>query len=658
MFGFSKRKKRFTPDRDSVVSVFQAILNRLCEGPGDADTFDVIMIDEGDGTTASISVTPSTRHAVVSINPIITSRPNEDLWTALAHELGHSYADGKGHGPEWFAWMLDRGITVNTVTIEGREVQGEPHRIIRGGRLDRLRNKWHEEHGVEPDSMSEKFEPRMIDFRDVSPTRYSPPVPFTENPAAMAYIARNPPSGPTTPDVYSRGYAAASRKAQQKGMENMTGRASGWSTPPSGTTHLDQSGNISAPVTDLTGWTVALDVSASMDYAVTGSNSSRLGVAKQQLRSYWPEGGGARLLTFSQVISEYDSPKKIPILAESGTLYGILFHAIADSGNSEQVLIISDGDLVDDDKYSSQETRETEESVLAARQRAIDSGVRVISAIFIGEINDPGFSFMRKLCYGGGVCTAALDPGAMEQALNASMKGARAVANNPLGAPSVTAAARHIADLTPSIQQQATHLKHRVEIDSRVVELGQTVADVVANVHELQGRTIISESFTGLHAQAAGMAVDAIQNQRAQEAVDATAQEQSLAALRGSLQEGGQRALGQVKAGYEGMILNHAAKVAALPVHGSAGGVYVKDTRLDESVYAKARALLSAQRQGQAQESRVLPAPAREAHPLPPPVRETRMLPPPNQHVATSPILDGGRPLFSVAARRVRNDSN
>jgi hypothetical protein len=161
-----------------------------------------------------------------------------------------------------------------------------------------------------------------------------------------------------------------------------------------------------------------------------------------------------------------------------------------------------------------------------------------------------------------------------------------------------------LPDLRPQIETGVARANGKSEVNRRVVELGQEVAGVKADIHELQQRQTIAGTFEEMFAQIDAMAAEAFGVQRQQAKADSAARDAKSASLRSGLANLGATVLGAAKGRYEQALQNGAGRRQVAP--GRAAAVQIGQVRINPDVLAATRVLLAA-------------TPGRTAGALPPP---------------------------------------
>jgi hypothetical protein len=160
--------------------------------------------------------------------------------------------------------------------------------------------------------------------------------------------------------------------------------------------------------------------------------------------------------------------------------------------------------------------------------------------------NEASVALMRALCRGGGRFTCGDTVAELKSGVVTAM------AKEPM--PYV-ATARRLPDVSRQVFNGADAAKNHAAVNDRVVELGDEVADVQADVFELQQRQIITDTFNQIISGSDAVAVEAIGVQRERAAVDKESRENASAALTNGLAKLGACILGAVGVGIENRLL-------------------------------------------------------------------------------------------------------
>jgi len=236
-------------------------------------------------------------------------------------------------------------------------------------------------------------------------------------------------------------------------------------------------------------------------------------------------------------------------------------------------------------------------------------------------VNSPSVELMRALCRGGGKFTCGDTVADLKSGV------VQAVAKEPM--PYV-ATARRLPDVSQQVFNGADAAKNHAVINDRVVELGDEVADVQADVFELQQRQIIAEAFTQIISGEDALAAEAIGVQRARAEVDKESRENASAALTNGLAKLGACILGAVGVGIENRLIRQEAARQLPAEHAAApqiGRVTINHGLLNRT------AAISAAR---AVKSPALPPPSMEPVALPARSNAPAALTPPSQRLLAS----------------------
>ena len=261
------------------------------------------------------------------------------------------------------------------------------------------------------------------------------------------------------------------------------------------------------------------DCSASM----TGESFNTMVKA---LNNLWPIEG-AELYGYSDGMYAAGAPDHLYEMHLGTCFEQLLLHA--EQFDPDMALIYSDG-LPCDESQTWDVWRRTDFPI--STHLCMSPGI-------IGSF--PGaVQFMRDLCRGGGTFTCGEEVQDFEHGVSAAMgdetKTRRCVSP------------RRLPDLTPQIRTGVERAKNKAEVNKRVIELGDELADVQHDVSVLQNRAAIAGTFEDIFAQVDGMAVEAIDHQREQSKIDKEHRAAAGASLRDGLAKLGASVLGAVKA--------------------------------------------------------------------------------------------------------------
>jgi hypothetical protein len=362
------------------------------------------------------------------------------------------------------------------------------------------------------------------------------------------------------------------------------------------------------------------DCSASM----TGESFNAM---VRALKTLWPIEG-AELFGYSDGMYAAGSPDGLYEMHLGTCFEQLLLHA--ERFSPDMALIYSDG-LPCDGSQTWDVWRRTD--------FPISTHLCMVESII--ECFPEAVQFMRDLCRGGGQFTYGEDVKDIEYGVNAAMGDET---NTRRRAP------RRLPDLTPQIRTGVERAKNKAEINKRIVELGDELADAQHDISELQGRAAVSGTFEDIFAQVDGMAVEAFEHQREQSKVDKANRAAAGASLRDGLAKLGASILGAVKGGYEQTLISGAKQRQGAAE--KAAAVQIGRVRLNPAVLTKASALLAA---SPAKEQAALPAPSTLRTLNGVRSDAAGLLPAP----MAQPARDAGKSLVGnlvVTRRRLRND--
>jgi hypothetical protein len=254
--------------------------------------------------------------------------------------------------------------------------------------------------------------------------------------------------------------------------------------------------------------------------------------------------------------------------------------------------------------------------------------------------NQEAARLMQALCRGGGQYTCGDTVEALKSGVTQAMgKTANCV-------PYV-ATARRLPDVSQQVFNGADAAKNHAAVNDRVIELGDEVADVQADVFELQQRQIITDTFNQILSGSDALAAEAISVQRERAAVDKESRANASAALTNGLAKLGACILGAVGVGIENRLMRQEA-ARQLPAEHAAAPQIGRVT-INRELLHKTAAISAAR----STKTAALPAPSAAPVSLPAPTIVER-----SAIAAPSPaplLLPHNRPVVVVRKRIFNN---